>query len=183
MVPTEFKKAIVKPLLKKKGLDSENLKNFRPVSNLTFVSKVIEKVVASRLHEHINAYKLHEEMQSAYRKFHSTETALLRVHNDIMLAVDRGSAVVLVLLDLSAAFDTIDHDILHDILLQRLHERIGVTGTALQWFKSYLTNRSQQVLIKDAVSSSFDLLFGVPQGSVLGPILLTLYTLPHCKGA
>ena len=122
----------------------------------------------------INAYKLHEEMQSAYRKFHSTEMAVLRVHNDIMLAVDRGSTVVLVLLDLSAAFDTIDHD----ILLQRLHESIGVTGTALQWFKSYLTNRSQQVLIEDAVSSSFDLLFGVPQGSVLGPILFTLYTLP-----
>ena len=159
VVPTEFKKAIVKPLLKKKGLDPENLKNVRPVSNLTFVSKVIEKVVASRLHEHINAYKLHEEMQSAYRKFHSTETALLRVHNDIMLAVDRGSAVVLVLLDLSAPFDTIDHD----ILLQRVHKRIGVTGTALQWFKSYLTNRCQQVLIEDAVSSSFDLLFGVPQ--------------------
>ena len=113
-------------------------------------------------------------MQSAYKKFHSTETALLRVHNDIMLSVDKGNAVVLVLLDLSAAFDTIDHN----ILLLRLHDIIGVTGTALQWFQSYLANRSQQVLIEDAVSPLSDLLFGVPQGSVLGPIIFTQYTLP-----
>ena len=85
---SHLKKAIVKPLLKKQGLDPDNLKKNRPVLNLVVVSKVIEKVVASRLHEHINAHKLHEEMQSAYKKFHSTETALLRVHNDIMLAVE-----------------------------------------------------------------------------------------------
>ena len=174
VVPNEFKKAIVKPLLKKQGLDPENLKKFRPVSNLAFISKVIEKVVASRLSEHINKHDLHEDMQSAYKKCHSTETALLRVHNDIMVAVDGGNAVVLVLLDLSAAFDTIDHD----ILLQRLHERIGVTGTALQWFRSYLQNRIQQISIEDAISSPSCLSFGVPQGSVLGPILFTLYTLP-----
>ena len=155
-------------------LDPEKLKKCRPVSNLAFISKVIEKIIASRLSEHINKHDLHEEMQSAYKKLHSTETALLRVHNDIMVAVDGGNAVVLVLLDLSAAFDTIDHD----ILKQRLRERIGVMGTAPKWFSLYLQNRTQQVSFEDVVSSPSCLSFGVPQGSVLGPVLFTLYTLP-----
>ena len=172
--PSDLKRALVKPLLKKQGLDSEILKNFRPVSNLSFISKIIEKVVAGRLSEHMGKNNLHEIMQSAYKEKHSCETALLRVHNDLLEAVDNKKSVALVLLDLSAAFDTIDHN----ILLNRLCDRIGLCGTTLRWFKSYLHNRTQCVCLEEAISSAMSLLFGVPQGSVLGPILFSIYTLP-----
>ena len=108
------------------------------------MSKVTEKVVAARLNAHLLENQLRESHQSAYRKFHSVETALLKVHNDIMCAVDSKKAVLMILLDLSAAFDTIDHD----VLIQRLHSNFGIGGTALNWIKSYLHNRSQLVQIQ-----------------------------------
>ena len=108
-VPKEFKSARIRPLLKKSGLDQNLLKNYRPVSNLPFISKVLEKVVDKRLERHLSENKLHEGFQSAYRKFHSTESALLKVQNDILQSLDKNCSTVLVLLDLSAAFDTIDH--------------------------------------------------------------------------
>ena len=108
-VPKSFKSARIRPLLKKPGLDPEILKHFRPVSNLPFVSKILEKVIDARIERHLVCNSLHEPLQSAYRKFHSTETALLKVQNDIMESLDQGSISVLVMLDLSAAFDTIDH--------------------------------------------------------------------------
>ena len=108
-VPKEFKHAKIRPLLKKSGLDIDTLKNNRPVSNLPFISKELEKVVDARLERHLCTNNLHEEMQSAYRQFHSTETALLKVQNDILQSLDNKCVTVLVLLDLSAAFDTIDH--------------------------------------------------------------------------
>ena len=114
-VPTSFKCANIRPLLKKPGLDSEILKNYRPVSNLPFISKVLERVVDKRLEQHLVVNNLHEELQSAYRKFHSTETALLKVQSDILQSLDKGNVTVLVMLDLSAAFDTIDHHILHTV--------------------------------------------------------------------
>ncbi len=108
------------------------------------------------------------------KKGHSCETALLRVQTDILLAMDKQRVVILVLLDSSAAFDTIDHN----ILLNRLSERIGIKGKALQWFSSYLSDRVQSVHVQGKSSRSMPLLHGVPQGSVLGPILFTIYTLP-----
>ena len=141
IVPSCFKHALVKPLLKKPSLDPEDLKNFRPVSNLPFLSKVLEKVVAKQLSSYMTDNNLHEVMQSAYKARHSTETALLRVQNDILLDMDKKLGVILVLLDLSAAFDTIDHD----ILLRRLSERIGISGTAHLWFSSYLKDRSHAI--------------------------------------
>lgn len=171
--PVQFKSAIVKPLLKKATLDSENLRNYRPVSNLTFVSKIIEKIVASRLNNHFETHNLLEKYQSAYKKFHGTETALLKVQNDILCELDKKHAVFLVLLDLSAAFDTIDHN----ILLSRL-ESLGVKGPPLQWVLSYLSCRNQSVSIGNTLSSAVDLPFGVPQGSVLGPIFFTIYASP-----
>ena len=172
--PTEYKLAHVSPLIKKPSLDKEIFKNYRPVSNLAFTSKLVEKVVASQLQQYLLENGLNEDFQSAYRKGHSTETALLRVQNDVLLAVDRGEAACLVLLDLSAAFDTIDHE----ILLRSMKFNLGVEGTALEWFRSYLTGRRQSVVIDSVSSTPSSLTYGVPQGSVLGPLLFCVYLIP-----
>ena len=111
-VPSDFKQAIVRPLLKKLGLGKEVLKNYRPVSNLPFVSKIVEKVVAKRNEHHLDNNFLHDNLQSAYRSCHSTETTLLRVHHDIATSLDNNCCAVLVMLDLSATFDVIEHHIL-----------------------------------------------------------------------
>ena len=173
-VPSSFKHALVSPLLKKANLDPEILKNYRPVSNLSFISKILEKVVCHQINEHLYSNDLLERNQSAYRKKHNTETAILKIFNDLLMASDDKLISILVLLDLSAAFDTIDHR----ILLNRLNETFGFDGVVLKWFKSYLFNRTQSVIIDGSTSSPQTIQFGVPQGSVLGPILYTLYTTP-----
>ena len=122
----------------------------------------------------MSANNLMESMQSAYRCNHSTETALLRVQNDILRSMDNQKVTMLLLLDLSAAFDTVSHS----ILIRRLKDRIGVSGKALEWFISYLSDRKQSVCINNSHSECVNLKYGVPQGSVLGPILFTIYTLP-----
>ena len=175
--PKSLKTAIVKPLLKKDNLDKEILKNYRPVSNIPFVSKVMEKVAVSRLIEHLDQNNLHEEHQSAYKALHSTETALLRVHNDISQALDDNRAVLFVMLDLSAAFDTIDQNQLLDVM----EADFGITEKALTWFKTYLKGRTQKVKINSAKSSRVPLQCGVPQGSVLGPVMFVLLTTPLQK--
>ena len=128
----------------------------------------------SQINTHINSSNTSNQYQSAYRKFNSTEMALLKIHNDILASIDASKVTGLTLLDLSAAFDTIDHT----ILLRRLDDWFGVTEKALDWFKSYLTGRCQRIKLGDCLSSKADLRFGVPQGSVLGPLLFTLYTTP-----
>ena len=171
-IPRPLKTAIIKPLLKKNGLDTNDCNNYRPVSNLSFVSKILERVVSQQLVQHLNANNLLDPFQSAYRHGHSCETALLRVLNDVLCSADRGELSLLVLLDLSAAFDVIDHE----LLLARLQKEMGITGNALQWFTSYLEDRTQCVVVKQASSQSTPLSCGVPQGSVLGPILFSIYT-------
>ena len=172
--PDVHKTAIVTPLLKKPTLDANDLKSFRPVSNLSFLSKIIEKVVLSQLSTHLSSNQLYNPLQSAYRAGHSTETALIKIVNDLLMSIDEGKVSVLTLLDLSAAFDTIDHK----ILLSRLEHVFGVSGTVLNWFESYLTNRTQYVSVVNCKSRPVIITHGVPQGSVLGPVLFILYTTP-----
>ena len=171
--PPIFKSAIVRPLLKKPSLDQNYLKNYIPVSNLSFLSKVLEKIVLSQLLDHLTHNHLLNPHQSAYRQSHGTETALLRIVNDILLGFDNDKVALLALLDPSAAFDTNDHS----ILLSRL-QTFGISGTVLNWFQSYLLDRGQSVYVKGASSKPSVLSFGVPQGSVLGPILFVLYASP-----
>ena len=167
-----FQNRICHPLLKKPNLDRNLLKNYRPVSNLSFISKLIEKVVAKQLNNYIDSEGLSNVNQSTYRRLHSTESALLKIQNDIAASMDSGKAVALTLLDLSAAFDTIDHD----ILFNSLRDWFGVDGTVLRWIKSYLSNCKQKVKLGNRFSDAFSLPYRVPQGSVLGPLRFTLYT-------
>ena len=174
IMPTDLKEAILIPYLKKLNIDPEILKHFRPVSNLTFLSKIVEKVSASDVQAYMTKEPLHELMQSAYKEYHSTETALVKVHNDASLALDKHHIFLLVLIDLSAAFDTVDHS----MLLEALHDQLGIEGVALDWFRSYLADRTQYVYIDGVRSDTHKLRFGVPQGSVLGGFLFTIYFQP-----
>ena len=169
--PSAFKTAHVIPLLKKPSLDKNDLKNYRPFSNLSFISKVVEKVVASRLLTHVELNDLSNPNQSAYKKNHSTETTLHKITNDITTNMEKKRVTVLTLSDLSAAFDTIDHA----ALIKLLSSCFGISGIALDWIQSYLYGQ-YMVKIGGNLSDSYTIKFGVPQGSVLGPILFTLYT-------
>ena len=166
------KEGTIVPLLKKCGLDPEILKNYRPVSDIVLISKLIETVVLYRLNCHASAHNLQCDAQHGYKKFHSTETLLLKVVNDILVGFDKNTGTILLLLDLSAAFDTVDFD----KLLHILENEFGIKGTALEWFRSFLTGRTQRVRIHNCLSDYLDVLFGVPQGSVLGPVLFNIYT-------
>lgn len=172
--PTSYKVSSITPLIKKPGIDANSLNNYRPISNLKFISKVVERAASAQLQDYMFENELYGRRQSAYRKHFSTETALVRVQNDILRAVDQHADVVLVLLDLSAAFDTVDHK----ILLQRLRDRYGITGDALAWCTSYLTGRKQSVVIGDKVSATHVMDCSVPQGSVAGPFMFTVYAAP-----
>ena len=169
--PSSWKVALVQPLLKKPGLEL-SFNNLRPVNNLQYISKLVEGAATQQIQQHLCQNSLFPSMQSAYRQFHSTETALLRIKNDLLMAMDRQKVTLLILLDLNAAFDTI----VHNILLDTLRTCFGMDGTVLAWIESYLTDRQQKIRIDDVVSNSFKVSHGVPQGSRLGPLLFTLYT-------
>ena len=175
-LPHSQKGAIVTPVLKKTGLDPDDPKNYRPISNLTFLSKIIERLVVSRLSEYLNEFNLLPSVQSAYRSGHSTETAVLKVASDIWGGMDRGKVTLLRLLDLSAAFDTVDHD----ILLNRLNLSYGIGGNVIKWLESFVRGRTQTVAFNDKQAQMTYLEYGVPQGSVLGPLLFVLYTADIC---
>ena len=155
-------------------LDHNDLNNYRPVSNLCFIAKILEKLVLSQVSSYLNSHNLYNTCQSAYRPGHSTETALLKVVNDLFLSLNKGNISVLALLDFSSAFDTIDHT----ILVHRLHTDFGFTDIVLQWFSSYLTDRTHYVSLCNHCSDFATVHSGVPQGSVLGPMLFTMNIKP-----
>ena len=167
----KWREALVVLSLKKCGLDI-TYSNFRPVSNLQYTLKLSEKAATDQLLEHMTINGLHSEYQLAYKKHHSTQTALLKVKNEILMNTNAQAVTLLVLLDCSAAFDTVQHD----ILLERLSSTIGVAGRALSWLTSYLTDRSQRVAVNGGLSDNFPPKQGVPQGSCLGPVLFTVFT-------
>ena len=171
-VPGPFKLAAVTPILKKPNLNAELLQNFRPISNLPFLSKVLEKVATRQMLQHKDLHNLREKNQSAYRKFHSTETALLRIQHDLLLSLDNKQCVFMVMLDLSAAFDTVNHQ----KLLDRLFTTYGFRGNAHKWLTSYLTDRKQFVTIRGERSQEQLKTCDVPQGSIMGPNLYEDYS-------
>ena len=148
------------------------MKNYRPVSNLSFLSKSLERVVQRRLQEFLDSNNLMPETQSAYRQHHSTKTAVTKVYNDLLLVADQADVSALCLLDLTAAFDIVDRD----LLMFRLEHQFGLRGVVLQWFSSYLSDRTFQVVFRSGTSSVVIITCSVPQGSVLGPRLFILYT-------
>ena len=165
------KLADIAPSLKDDSLDPNDLANYRPISNLTFLGKLIERVVLKRLEEHMVRNSLNCPEQAAYKAHHSTETILLKITDDILIAADEQTSTVVMLLDLSAAFDTVDHN----LLLKILKSEIGIHGTALAWFASFLRGRAQRIRLGLITSDSIIIKFGVPQGSVLGPVLFNIY--------
>jgi hypothetical protein len=166
----EWKIALVIPLLKKVSLECI-IDNYRPVSNLPFISKISEKAALNQFVPHCENHKLIPDYQSAYRKFYSTETALLKSVNDFLWSMESQKVTALIAIDLSAAFDTVDHSILSNVL----RNNFGVTGSALQWINSYLTSRTFKVCTNDSQSAARNISCSVPQGSCAGPVLYTVY--------
>ena len=138
---------------------------------MSFIGKLIERVVLNRLNTHMSSNNLHSDYQHGYKKNHGTETLLLKFIDEILVAIDKKLGVVVLIVDLSAAFDTVSHHVLLNILSTEL----GISGVALKWFKSFLIGRSQQVHINGETSEPIILTCGVPQGSVLGPALFNIY--------
>ncbi len=154
-------------------LDHLDMNNYRPISNLPFLSKILEQVVASQLRSYLNANGLLEPFQSGFCSSHSTETALLHVVNVILLSMDSGLINILILLNLSSAFDTV----CHEILIFHL-SYIGINGSALSWLISYISDRKYYITIQGYKSATAPVSQGVPQGSVLGPLLFIIYIYP-----
>ena len=169
--PSKFKLALISPLLKKSDPPKSELLNFRPISNLNTIDKML---ALARLFPHISISPSFCPLPSACRKFHPTETALLKLTNDIMETIDSGKIIILTALDMSAAFDTLDHT----TFLHRLQHTFGLFGYVISWVCSYLTNHTSFVKIDSSSSPNMTIFTGVLQGSVFGPFFFVLFILP-----
>ena len=167
---TSWKVATIKPLLKKPSLDPI-LNNYQPVSNLTFMLKLSERCMLKQFNSHTEKHQLMPSYQSAYQQCHSCETSLVKLTNDILWSMEEQNITAVLALDLSAAFDMVDHD----ILLQVLKNQYGIDKKALNWYDSYLRPRSCMVQVKGSTSTLQPLEFSVPQGSCGGPVLYSAY--------
>jgi len=171
--PSCLKSALVTPIIKDSKGNVDDMKNYRPISNLPFLAKLIEKCSYLQLVDYLNENHLFSEFQSGYRSFHSCETALVKIHNDLLSKSNNNlHHSLLVLLDLSAAFDTLNHE----LLIKVLRVSYGLKGKVLDWIISYLSNRSFKVSIKRTESGECYVTIGVPQGSIIGPLLFILFT-------
>ena len=168
--PLEWKTAIVRPLIKKAGLERSK-RNYTPVSNLCSLSKLVEHCMLRQFVKHCNSNCLLPDYQYSYWANYSMETSLVKMASDILWAMKDQCITMMVILDLSVAFDAVDHD----ILLKILENQFGVTGTALSWFNNYLRPQSFKVCIGDEYSDSQKLSFGVPQGLCSGGNIFTCY--------
>ena len=160
VVPEKWKYAIVCPLFKQG--DNEDPSSYRPISLLSVLSKVLEKIVADQLYEFLSSNNLFSQSQHGFRKGLSTQTALMQVTELLYKNIDKGEISLLALCDLSKAFDSVSHS----ILLEKM-KKLGIDEF---WFKDYLSNRTQAVRLNSTLSSKQNIEFGVPQGSVLGPL-------------
>ena len=167
--PESYKIAKVVPLYK--GGDKENVNNYRPISLLPALGKLLEKVVSNRLIDYLDNFDLITPHQFGFRKNYGTEYAIMDIHEKLLHNLEEGTNTCSVFLDLAKAFDSVNHT----ILLQKLH-KYGIRGNMLSFFKSYLESRSQFTFLNNHSSSSIFIRYGVPQGSILGPILFLLLT-------
>lgn len=172
-----WKTAIVRPILKKLGLELIK-SNYRPVSNLSFLSKLLEKAALQQFNPHCDEHNYFPDYQSAYRTSFSCETALVKICDDILWNMEKGLTTALRAIDLSAAFDTVDHN----VLLKVLDMKFGIRGTCLEWCDSYLRPRDMKVCVNGSYSAIRNLDFSVPQGSCAGPTFYSVYasTMKEC---
>ena len=173
-VLNKLKESVMTPIYKRKQLPKDELSSYRPVAQMPIIAKLKETRVSRHLRGFLEDNGINDPFQSAYRPYHNTETATVRIFSDICLSLSRSRDVVLCLLDLRSAFDTLLQD---DILIQRLAD-IGVRDKALDWFRSYLVIRTTSVKVNNSRSCCSLVKYGVPQGSVLGPTLFNIYCRP-----
>lgn len=166
--PDDRKCARVTPLFKQG--ERSDLNNYRPISVIPVIAKVFESIVYDQLYSFLTKEDVISKQQSGFRALHSTVTALLEATDSWAFNIDRGNVNAVVFLDLKKAFDTVDHE----ILLTKMN-LYGVQGIALDWFNSYLTSRTQRCLVNGSLSQTCSLKCGVPQGTILGPLLFLIY--------
>ena len=168
IIPEQIKTSLVTPVFKSN--EENKFENYRPISVLTCFAKLLEKLMYKRLIKYVEKNNILADHQYGFRKNRSTELAIIELVNKITKEIDNGKYTIGIFLDLSKAFDTIDHK----ILISKL-EYYGIRGIARLWFENYLTNRKQIVKYKQIMSSEMIVQTGVPQGSILGPLLFILY--------
>lgn len=178
-----LKTSVIDPTIKKAGLDTDIKNHYRPVNNLRFLSKLTERVAKIRKDEHMTVNALHTPEEFGYKTNHNTETMMIGLTDEVLRGFDENKATIVIFLDLSAAFDTIDPN----KLLKIMESELGITGIALKWFRSFLVGRTQRVKINNEYSDSVEVPCGTPQGSVLGPPLFNTNVrsqpkvFQHCK--